>query len=101
MKKILVFIGLIVFTLACGGGKKESEVSNIDGAKLYKSNCVLCHGEDGKLGVNNSKDLTKSSLSLDDRITMVTKGKGAMTGFESLLSKDEIKAVASYTFKLK
>ena len=93
----------ILFTIfACAGkSEKKPAVTGIDGQKIYKTNCVLCHGEDGKLGLNNSKDLTVSKLTMEERITMVTNGKNAMTGFGTLLSKEEIEAVAAYTFKLK
>lgn len=100
MKKFLIVgvIGLI--TIACGD-KKKSGSSFVDGGKIYKTNCVICHGEDGKLGLNNSKDLTKSTLSMEDRVEQITNGKGAMTGFGTLLTEEEIKAVAAYTYKLK
>jgi cytochrome c6 len=102
MKKYFLIVIIGLTTIACAGKKdKTSEIAGIDGKKLFKTNCVLCHGEDGKLGLNNSKDLSKSKLTMDERITMVTNGKNAMTGFGTLLSKDEIKAVSAYTFKLK
>ena len=102
MKKyiFLLFIGLTV--VACGGNKEKSaDVSGIDGEKIFKTNCVLCHGEDGKLGLNNAKDLTQSKMTMDERIGNITNGKNAMTPFGNLLTKEEIEAVAAYTFKLK
>ena len=103
MKKYLLIIVSIAFIVACGGksGGGESADSGIDGKKIFKSNCVLCHGEDGKLGLNNSKDLTASKLTMDERKAIIKNGKGAMTGFGPLLDDDEIAAVAKYTFKLK
>ena len=101
MKKYLIIIALAVFAVACGNkGKSNETTSSVDGQKIYKANCTLCHGDDGKLGLNNSKDLTASKLTMDERITMIKNGKGAMTGFSSLLTEEEIKAVAEYTFKL-
>lgn len=94
---------MAIAAIACSskGGDKSKGDTAIDAEKIFKINCVLCHGEDGKLGLNNSKDLTVSKLTLDERIAMVTNGKNLMTGFGSILEKDEIKAVAEYTFKLK
>ena len=100
MKKILGFLFIAFFILACGG-KTDKKVASIDAKKLFKVNCMICHGADGKLGANGSKDLTKSPMTLDDRIAIITNGKNAMTPYKGVLSEDEIKAVAAYTFQLK
>jgi mono/diheme cytochrome c family protein len=100
MKKYFILMLFSAAIVACANKSKESAVAKIDGEKLFKSYCVLCHGEDGKLGLNDSKDLTVSKLTLDERILMITNGKNLMTGFKSLMSEEEIKAVAEYTFKL-
>lgn len=76
-------------------------VVTLDGEKIFRQNCVVCHGADGKLGVNGSKDLTVSELSSDERYAIISKGKGVMTAFENILSIPEIKAVADYTMTLK
>ncbi|NNF34244.1 MAG: cytochrome c [Saprospiraceae bacterium] len=106
MKKMIVFAILLGGIIACSGGNDKSKSNSksataIDGAKIYKSNCMLCHGDDGKLGLNNSKDLTVSKLTKEERIDIITNGKNTMVGFSSLLDEDEIKAVAEYTFTLK
>ena len=69
--------------------------------QLILQNCELCHGPDGKLGANGSKNLTVSELDLNARIAMVSKGKGVMMAFENILNLSEIKAVAEYTMTLK
>ncbi len=99
MKKIFVLLSLAMIVFACAD--KKGKIASIDAKKLYKQQCVICHGIDGKLGLNNSKDLTKSALTMDERIQIIKNGKGAMTPFGAILSADEIKAVAAYTFKLK
>jgi len=111
MKKLIVLIPLMIMIWACSGGddnksksKKEKKVAQADapdGKKIYKINCVLCHGADGKMGVNGSKDLTESVLSLDEAITQITNGKGLMASYEPILSKEEIEAVAEYTLSLR
>ena len=93
-----------MMVIACGGSggeKSSSAVAKVDGAKIYKTNCTLCHGDNGKLGLNNSKDLTVSKLTMAERVDIITNGKNTMVGFSALLDKDEIKAVAEYTFTLK
>jgi cytochrome c6 len=72
-----------------------------DGMAVFRKNCVLCHGADGKLGANGAKDLTSSVLPVDSRILIITNGKNLMTPFKAVLSEAEIKAVAEYSLTLK
>ncbi len=101
MKILLILGGVIVLLWACGA--KESTNTNcvVDGEQVYKKYCLLCHGVDGKLGLNGAKDLTASPLSKAERIVLIKNGKNAMTPFEGLLSESEIEAVAEYTMQLK
>jgi mono/diheme cytochrome c family protein len=108
IRQIIPALIVVIITLSCGS--KENTPSQdvagtskpaVDGAKVYKQNCELCHGPDGKLGANGSKDLTVSELDLNERIAMITKGKGVMMAFENILTLSEIKAVAEYTMTLK
>lgn len=99
MKKLLVLSAFMIIVFSCAD--KKSKTSGIDGKKIFKQSCVICHGIDGKLGLNDSKDLTKSALTMEERIMIIKNGKGLMTPFGAILKEDEIKAVAEYTFKLK
>jgi cytochrome c6 len=108
MTKYIFFVIIAIATFACASKDNKPTKSEtaeakpaVDGAKLFKQNCELCHGADGKLGANGSKDLTVSELDLNERIAMVTKGKGVMMAFENILSLSEIKAVAEYSMTLK
>jgi mono/diheme cytochrome c family protein len=109
MQKLVVFSLFFLAIYACANKAKndspqelaETSVPTIDGASIYKTRCELCHGADGKLGANGSKDLTVSDLELNERIAMITNGKGAMTAFKDILSLQEIKAVAEYSLTLK
>ena len=108
MTKYIIVALMVSFTIACGNkDNKSNETSSssaetvaLDGAKIYKQNCALCHGPDGKLGANGSKDLTISDFDLNERIAMISKGKGVMTAFENILTLAEIKAVAEYSMTL-
>ena len=71
-----------------------------DGMAVFRKYCVLCHGADGKLGLNGAKDLSKSALPLEERIKVVTNGRKLMTPFGEILSPEEIQAVAAYTLTL-
>jgi cytochrome c6 len=100
----LIMLGLVAATvLACGStGAEATAVSGPpDGEVLYKKYCVLCHGTDGKKGFNGAGDLTKSVLSLDERVVLVREGKGMMTPYKEMLSEEEIRAVAAYTLQIK
>ena len=102
MKLILVCISLAVFIYACSNKSGKESANQVElGPKIYKQYCVVCHGPDGKLGLNGAKDLTVSQYSEAERIVQVTEGKGAMTPFKNVLTPEEIKAVVAYTLTLK
>lgn len=89
--------------LACAG-KEKTATSPDDvaaGEQIYKKYCILCHGADGKLGINGAKDITISPLTLEERVALINTGKNLMTPFEGILTPDQMKAVASYTMNLK
>jgi mono/diheme cytochrome c family protein len=78
-----------------------AEVAAPNGHDIFVRNCTSCHGEDGKLGLMGSPDLTVSALTTDERKEIVKNGKGVMTGFAGILSEEEIEAVVKYTEQLK
>lgn len=77
-------------------GSSVAEVSEAQARSLYIRKCSLCHGDDGKLGASKSPDLSVSSMSLEERIALITYGKGTMPGQKGILNKAEIAAVARY-----
>jgi mono/diheme cytochrome c family protein len=75
-----------------------------DVAKVYKTNCVLCHAKDGSgnspsgktLG---AKDLASSEVQKqsDAELTeVIAKGKGKMPAFGTKLKPDDIKQLVAY-----
>ena len=72
-----------------------------EGEGVYKKYCILCHGADGKLGLNGAKDITVSQLTFEERVVLITKGKNTMTPFEGVLDEQQIKAAARYTMNMK
>lgn len=102
MKQYLYILSLLILIIACAGKEKANPYAAApDGEALYKKYCVLCHGVDGKLGLNGSKDITVTALTLDEIIVQVTKGKNTMTPFEGIMTPEEIKAVSEYAVTLK
>jgi cytochrome c553 len=80
---------------------QNSDTALKNGEAIYNVACVACHGKDGKLGVGGAKDLTASILSHEEKVEMITNGKGLMTPFKGQLSEQEIEAVASYVDSMK
>jgi len=101
MYKLFVTLLLLAIIIACSGKDVSGSTSTNDGEAIYKKYCTLCHGVNGKLGLNGSKDITVSKLTEAERIVQITKGKNTMTPYEGILSPEEIKAVAAYSMTLK
>jgi len=101
--KIIMSIILITIIWACAGkgNNANADAAAIDGSQVYKKYCVLCHGAEGNLGVNGSKDIRVSALTRDERMELIRHGRNAMTPFSGVLSEEEIKAVADYTMTMK
>ena len=112
MKQLLIFCAIATAVWACGSSESSSSSSTAtasaapvpaqpDGKKIYKQYCVTCHGLYGDMGASGAHDLTASVLSAEERVAVITNGRGAMTPFENLLDADEIAAVAEYSLELK
>jgi len=98
MKKYICLLLLFCLAWACsdpGVSKADAQL----GAEVYKKNCKLCHGADGKQQLNGAKDLNLSTFSLEERIHIITNGKNVMVPFKDVLTAEQIKAVAIYTQK--
>ncbi len=106
---------MVAGLLACGDGG-ETDNPNFaksatpatasvgpDGARIFKTRCVACHGSKGDMGANGAANLQQSNISLEERIATVTHGRldKGMQAFKGILEPDEIKAVAEYTITLK
>lgn len=106
MKKTLFLTLFAAFIFACGpsgdnDSKDTASKPAVDGEKIYKTYCVTCHGLYGDMGASGAFNLQTSTLSLDERIQVITHGRNVMTPFESLLSEEKIKAVAEYVETLR
>lgn len=84
-----------------GSQMAAADTKKIDGEKVYKKRCVVCHGINGDMGMSGAKDLTNSELPVEERVNIITNGKNVMTAFGEILDEDEIQAVAEYTLTLK
>lgn len=110
MRHVILVLFSLNLLFSCSEQKNEKAVSAetatetpaaISGEQIFKKRCVSCHGQDGKMGFAGAKDLSKSTLPLTMIELQVTHGKGAMNGFEKILSTEEIKEVSAYAFKFR
>lgn len=105
MNRTLLLLFGIIFLAACGESKsaqkeiKPKKKVTRTGEEVYQTYCVVCHGADGKLMVNGAKDLSKTIISHNEKVELITNGKGMMAPHRSLLSKEEINNVANYINK--
>lgn len=79
----------------------NTALEGIKAKKVFKTNCAYCHGFTGNLGINGSKDLTASVVSLEEAVAQIYFGKGLMTPYKGILSDIEIVAVAKYAETLR
>lgn len=82
--------------VSCGGESSTNSNKAIDGKTLYRQHCVICHGADGTLALNGAADLSRSTLSLEERIHQIASGKNTMPPYRGTLKEAEISAVAQY-----
>jgi mono/diheme cytochrome c family protein len=93
-----IFLALLALALP-SGLRAQSDV-----AKVYKTNCVLCHAADGSGSSPSGKALgakdlassevqEKSDMELNE---VITRGKGKMPAFGAKLKPDDIKQLVAY-----
>jgi mono/diheme cytochrome c family protein len=96
---------LILAAFALGEMNKNKKVvisdkalnanGSINGQELYTSNCVACHGDDGKRGLAGASDLTASQLTVDSMSSIVVNGRNTMAKIAGM-TPEQAKAVAQY-----
>lgn len=68
---------------------------------IYNQLCTPCHGEDGTKRLGTAADLSASTLSLEERKTIILKGKGLMPIYQGQITEQEAEELAAYTQTLK
>lgn len=87
-------------------GNASAENSVVPGRKLFIENCSECHGTDGKKHYKEAKDLSQSTLTLPQRIHVISSAQviGNMVHkprWNTILTEKEISEVAVYLDSLK
>jgi mono/diheme cytochrome c family protein len=85
---------------ACGNVNSQSADDN-EGKQIYITYCVACHGDNGKLKLNEASDLALSEMTLEERIKNITEGGSMMPAFSEVITEEQINAVAVYLEELK
>ncbi|MBX2971625.1 MAG: cytochrome c [Flavobacteriales bacterium] len=96
-RSLLFSIVLLVF--ACGSANSSNDTMEADrssGRAVYNMNCALCHGRDGRAGINGAKDLTASTLTKEEMQAIVRNGRGVMAPYKNVLTAKEIDAVVEH-----
>lgn len=79
-----------------------------DTAALFKSKCVMCHGEDGSGNTPSGKALKAKDLRLEETqkksdaeiAEVITKGRGKMPAFGQKLKPEQIQQLVGYIRQL-
>ncbi len=72
-----------------------------EGEMVYNTNCAMCHGRKGDLGMSGAKNLVASLLSRDEVTAIVINGKGGMMPYGTTLTKKQIEAVTDHVLTLR
>lgn len=99
MRYFFLIVSVCTILVACSNDSGTK--GPVDGKVLFMSKCMICHGADGRMGLNGAMSLPESNLTLDQRMGVVRNGRKIMPAFSSILSPEEIEAVAKYTLTFK
>jgi len=107
-KPLLRFAPAAFFICFAGLGLPRSLRAQTDGAKTFKANCTLCHGEDGSGSSPTGKALKAKDLGSEEvqkqsdaELTeIISKGRGKMPAFGTKFSPDVIKSLVAYIRQL-
>lgn len=101
--KILAALSLLLITASYGlaeVAKKKREKGSVisatltDGKEIYNATCISCHGADGKTGLSEANDISKTSMDTNGIVQVIMNGKGTMTKIE--MTNEQAAAVAAF-----
>jgi mono/diheme cytochrome c family protein len=105
MKKVVLFLSCIVFTVAvlnqCRQNQNNAAVANEDGARLFRTYCATCHLANGTGGPApqaglNAPDIREFTKSKAELIDIISNGFGKMPSFKDSTSDENISMIATY-----
>lgn len=94
-----IIVACLAWLALSPGARAQSDI-----AKIYKTNCALCHAADGSGNTSSgkalkAKDLASSEVQQksDAELTdIIVKGKGKMPAFGAKLKPEDIKQLVVY-----
>lgn len=104
MKAIALLAIAAGASMSCGpmGGTGHAPgQARTPGEAVYNNNCAMCHGGDGDLKMSGAKDLTRSTLSREETLAIITHGKGGMLGFGNVLTPEQLGQVTDHVLTLR
>ena len=107
MRKVPVYGTLVILILLSSLFIAQSYAADT-AAAVFTSKCVMCHGADGKgdtpvgkkMGIRDLTSADVQKMSDEELITVTTKGKNKMPGYENKLSAAQIKDIVAYIRQL-
>lgn len=92
------FLIIVSFGLAqkVRQAKAGGAVAAVSGKEIFEDKCSLCHGDNGKLGLNGAKDLSVTKLDHKGIADIIAQGKNGMASYKDVLTTAQIEAVTSY-----
>lgn len=85
---------VVAFLAELSGEGDEPAPSHESGATLFADNCSRCHGPDAAGGVGPA--LKTSRLTTSEMVSVISNGRGAMTGFSAIISSEDIETLVAY-----
>ncbi len=78
----------------------DPQAANYDlykhGEALFKAQCTVCHGDDGKASLSGAKDLTLSTKNDAEIEAIIKNGKNTMPKMANIYNEQELKALVAY-----
>jgi mono/diheme cytochrome c family protein len=99
-----LFLRLIPAGILCCLALPSATQAQSDPAKIYKTNCALCHAADGS-GDNatgkamHAKDLRSEEVQKQSDVALseaISKGKGKMPAFAAKIRPDDVQKLVAY-----
>ena len=103
MKKLAATATLAIMSMAVFAGTAFAS----PGEDAYKAKCAMCHGADGagamakKMGSKDLNSAEVQKMSDAELATVISTGKGKMTGFKGKLTDEQISDVVKHIRTLK
>ena len=102
VKSFYLIILIAIFFNSCQTKLKKDNKQSIE-ISIYKDNCSICHGDDGKKQVSGAKDLSVSTLSDELVKQAIINGNpnAGMPAYGNRLSPSEIDSLVSFVIRLR